>query len=242
MASIKLKHTSGNGTILNSPAANPSSDITLKLPSTTGSSGQVLSVASANHSSTNAELEFTTIATPTDNNTWVKLQTTTITSNTANVTFNNSISGAFDTYNLYVIVFNETRFSADDSNLYMRIFSAGGEITATEYSTRVLDADNNHGNYTGQSFYRLNTHAIGNNTSGSSIYEDVFGIIYMSNFKVYRRHRIHGNIVFGDTSSNKRFNPFGGGINDNTETIAVKIYPQNGQINTGKFTLYGVVQ
>ena len=242
MASIKLKHTSGNGTILNSPAANPSSDITLKLPSTTGSAGQVLSVASANHSSTNAELEFTTPATPTDNNTWVKLQTTTITSNTANVTFNNSITGAFDTYNLYVIVFNETRFSADDSNLYMTIFSAGGEITSSEYSTRVLDADNNHGNYTGQSYYRLNTHPIGNNTSGSSIYEDVFGIIYMSNFKVYRRHRIHGNIVFGDTSSTKRFNPFGGGINDNTETIGVKIYPQNGQINTGKFTLYGVVQ
>ena len=58
MASIKLKHSSGNGTIINSPAANPSSDITLKLPSTTGSAGQVLSVASANHSSTNAELEF----------------------------------------------------------------------------------------------------------------------------------------------------------------------------------------
>jgi len=58
MGAIKLKHTSGNGTILNSPAANPSSDITLKLPSTTGSAGQVLKVASANHSSTNAELEF----------------------------------------------------------------------------------------------------------------------------------------------------------------------------------------
>ena len=58
MGAINLKHTSGNGTILNSPAANPSSDITLKLPSTTGSAGQVLSVASANHSSTNAELEF----------------------------------------------------------------------------------------------------------------------------------------------------------------------------------------
>ena len=60
MASIKLKHSGGNGTILNSPAANPSSDVTLKLPSTTGSAGQVLKVASANHSSTNAELEFAT--------------------------------------------------------------------------------------------------------------------------------------------------------------------------------------
>lgn len=58
MASVKLKHTSGNGTILHSPAANPSSDVTLKLPSTSGTAGQVLKVASANHSSTNAELEF----------------------------------------------------------------------------------------------------------------------------------------------------------------------------------------
>ena len=58
MGSIKLKHTSGNGTIIHSPAANPSSDVTLKLPSTTGSAGQVLKVASANHSATNAELEF----------------------------------------------------------------------------------------------------------------------------------------------------------------------------------------
>ena len=58
MAAIKLKHTSGNGTILHSPASNPTSDVTLKLPSTTGSAGQVLKVASANHSSTNAELEF----------------------------------------------------------------------------------------------------------------------------------------------------------------------------------------
>ena len=62
MASIKLKHASGNSTILNSPAANPSADVTLKLPSTTGSAGQVLKVASANHSSTNAELEFAAAA------------------------------------------------------------------------------------------------------------------------------------------------------------------------------------
>ena len=62
MASIKLKHASGNSTILNSPAANPSADVTLKLPSTTGSAGQVLQVASANHSATNAELEFAAAA------------------------------------------------------------------------------------------------------------------------------------------------------------------------------------
>ena len=64
MASIKLKHASGNSTILNSPAANPSADVTLKLPSTTGSAGQFLKVASANHSSTNAELEFAAAGNP----------------------------------------------------------------------------------------------------------------------------------------------------------------------------------
>jgi len=58
MSQIKLLHSGGNGAILSSPASNPSSDVTLKLPSTTGSAGQVLKVASANHSSTNAELEF----------------------------------------------------------------------------------------------------------------------------------------------------------------------------------------
>lgn len=55
---VKLVHASGNGTKLSAPAANPSADITLKVPSTTGSAGQVLKVASANHSSTNAELEW----------------------------------------------------------------------------------------------------------------------------------------------------------------------------------------
>ena len=58
MSSVKLKHSSGNGTIINGPVANPSADITLKVPSTTGSAGQVLSVATANHSATNAELEW----------------------------------------------------------------------------------------------------------------------------------------------------------------------------------------
>ena len=58
MSSVKLKHSSGNGTIINGPAANPSADITLKVPSTTGAAGEYLKVATANHSATNAELEW----------------------------------------------------------------------------------------------------------------------------------------------------------------------------------------
>tara|TARA_R100001082_G_scaffold108166_1_gene83048 strand:+ start:306 stop:965 length:660 start_codon:yes stop_codon:yes gene_type:complete len=58
MSNVKLVHSTGNGTIIAAPAANPSSNITLKVPSTTGTAGQALKVASANHSSTNAELEW----------------------------------------------------------------------------------------------------------------------------------------------------------------------------------------
>jgi hypothetical protein len=60
MSNVKLVHSTGNGTSIAAPAANPSSNITLKVPSTTGSAGQVLKVASANHSATNAELEWGT--------------------------------------------------------------------------------------------------------------------------------------------------------------------------------------
>jgi hypothetical protein len=60
MSSINLKHSGGNGVAIAAPSSNPASNRTLVLPSTTGSAGQVLKVASANHSSTNAELEFGT--------------------------------------------------------------------------------------------------------------------------------------------------------------------------------------
>ena len=58
MSNVKLVHSTGNGTSIAAPAANPSSNITLKVPSTTGTAGQAIKVASANHSATNAELEW----------------------------------------------------------------------------------------------------------------------------------------------------------------------------------------
>jgi len=104
MSSIKLKHSSGNGTVINAPAANPSSDITLKVPSTTGSAGQYLKTASANHSSTNAELEWGTVTVPggatgIDFNDGVKARFGTdndfeISHSGSDTTFNRPVSGA----------------------------------------------------------------------------------------------------------------------------------------------------
>ena len=112
MASIKLKHASGNSTILNSPAANPSADVTLKLPSTTGSAGQVLQVASANHSATNAELEFAAagasvkILNVVPNNQTFSSNTTTTSTSFTNLTttLNTSITPSSSSSKIFVIM------------------------------------------------------------------------------------------------------------------------------------------
>ena len=122
MASIKLKHTSGNGTILNSPAANPSSDITLKLPSTTGSAGQVLQVASANHSSTNAELEFAAVSVPSGD--FVKLQSATATSTVATLDFQ---SLDVTTYKSFKFVFS-LKPEVDGGQVFLRLFDGSTNL------------------------------------------------------------------------------------------------------------------
>ena len=53
MSSIKLKHASGNSMSIAAPATNPASDLSLKLPATIGSAGQVLK-----NSDTAGTLEF----------------------------------------------------------------------------------------------------------------------------------------------------------------------------------------
>ena len=122
-----------------------------------------------------------------------------------------------------------------------RINDSNGTYSATEYSTRVLDSGGD-GNFTGLSFLRFNQEAMGNNSSGSDIYEDCSGYIYMSNFAVNLRYQFHGVVSYGDTSSNKRFCPFGGGVNLNTQTTGINFFPSSGNISSGKFTLYGVKQ
>jgi|TARA_R100000455_G_C6226856_1_gene89566 hypothetical protein len=171
---------------------------------------------------------------------FVKLQTTDASSSSI-VSFTNSITDAFDTYEQYLIMFNKLRFSTDGITLRMRIINSSGEFSSNEYSTRVLETGGD-GNHTGASSYRFNQVDIGNNSSGSLVYEDCSGYVYMTNFSNNFRHQIHGVVSYGDTSSNKRCNFFGGGVNENTATTGVNIFADTGNINSGKFTLYGVKQ
>ena len=232
MSNIKLVHSGGNSVSLTTPTNNPSSNVTFKLPQADGSSGQVLSTNGS------GALSFVT-ATDTNDNTWVKLHSVTA-NNDADITFNNSITGAFDTYDIYVVQFTQLRPASDDVTLRMRVQIGGNDYTGSEYKTLVgSGGDTEYGAY---SNFRVQIHGIGNNTSGSSIYEDCHGYAYMYNFEANRRFSMQGSTVYKDNSSDTRFNVFGGTLNPLDAITGVKIYLSSGNINTGKFTLYGINQ
>ena len=126
MSSLKLKHASGNGTILHSPAANPTSDVTLKLPSTTGSAGQILKVASANHSSTNAELEFAAAASAPD---YVKIASASGSSGGSSIDISSLDVSTYKAFEIFLTM----QPTNDNVNFYLRFMTANGTITASNY-------------------------------------------------------------------------------------------------------------
>ena len=169
----------------------------------------------------------------------VKLQKITA-SDSANITFTNSITDAFDTYDIYLIQFTQLRPASDDVTLRMRIQEGGSDYSGTEYKTLVGSGGDTE--YGGASEFRTQIHGIGNNTSGSLIYEDCQGYVYMYNFEVNRRFMIQGSTVYKDNSSDTRFNVFGGTINRENAVTGVKLFLSSGNMNTGEFTLYGIKQ
>ena len=232
MSNIKLVHSGGNSVSLTTPDSNPSSNVTFKLPQADGTSGQVLSTNGS------GALSFVT-ATDTNDNTWVKLSTITA-SDSANVNFTNSITGAFDTYDIYVVQFTQLRPASDDVTFRMRVQEGGSDYTGTEYKTLVGSGSDTE--YAAGDNFRTQIHGIGNNTSGSLIYEDCHGYVYMYNFEANRRFNMQGSTVYKDNSSDTRFNVFGGTLNRTNAVTGIKFYLSSGNINTGKFTLYGINQ
>ena len=135
-AKIKLNAASGGGSVsLKAPSPTTSNAaVELQLPVADGSANQFIKTDGSGN------LSFGTV---TDNNTWVKLSSTTISSDVSDVTFTNSITGAFDTYNMYAIVFTQLRPTNDSVELRMRIQEGGSTITSTAYRSRVHSMDGN---------------------------------------------------------------------------------------------------
>ena len=235
MASIKLKHTSGNGTILHSPAANPSSDITLKLPSTTGSAGQVLKVASANHSSTNAELEFGAV---TDTNDFVKLQAAASSSGVSALVFQNL---DVTTYRTFKIVFSGYPVN-DDAALYLRVLDGSTYKTGANtynWTQTGTNAQGNAANSASSDSYAKVADSAGNNNyegwrteityvpqvSGDPTYQNNFGFAFTNRYNSTNSHR-------GETFHFK--------FHQSDVTDGIEIYASSGNIAAYSYTLYGL--
>ena len=238
MASIKLKHTSGNGTILNSPAANPSSDITLKLPSTTGSAGQVLQVASANHSSTNAELEFAAVSVPSGD--FVKLQSATATSTVATLDFQ---SLDVTTYKSFKFVFS-LKPEVDGGQVFLRLFDGSTlKSSASTYNFARLDVKQEGGTYdtAAQTDYAKLIDSCGNNDIEGSRGELTFvprvsgDPTHFNNFGFCHYNRYSTAAVHRGGSSYFRY------VNSEV-TDGFRIYFHSGNILAYSYVLYGLTR
>tara|TARA_Y100000401_G_scaffold10840_1_gene7385 strand:+ start:311 stop:1021 length:711 start_codon:yes stop_codon:yes gene_type:complete len=236
MSKIKLNAASGGGSVsLEAPTSTTSNaNVEFKLPIADGTNGQFIKTDGS------GQFSFGTV---TDNNTWVKLSSTTISSNVSDVTFTNSITGAFDTYNMYAIIFTQLQATNDGVELRMRIQEGGSTITSTNYRARVHSMDGDIDNAVGsRDHLRLLKASLGNATSGSVVNEDTNGIIYMTNFMVNREWRYYGFHMHGSHTGDLHFDNFGGGYKGSNATTGVLVYPESGSWASGTLALYGIAQ
>ena len=231
-AKIKLNAASGGGSVsLKAPSTTTSNAaVELQLPVADGTNGQVLKTDGSGN------LSF---AAATDNNTFVKLASTTVSSSTAQVDFTNSITGAFDTYKTYAVSITGLVPASDDLTLRARKFDSNGIYTSSEHQTKVVENGSVY-TYGGESTFQIIRQGVGNNSSGSEVYENFNGIFYFFNFEANNRFSMMGNMVYKNSSSATTFTTMGGTTNVTTATTGIRFFFASGNIATGIFTLYGI--
>ena len=228
---IKLVHSGGNSVSLAVPTSNPSSsEVEFKLPQADGTSGQVLKTDGSGN------LSF---AATTDNNTFVKLASTTVSSSTAQVDFTNSITGAFDTYKTYAVSITGLVPASDDLTLRARKFDSNGIYTSSEHQTKVVENGSVY-TYGGESTFQIIRQGVGNNSSGSIVYENFNGIFYFFNFAANNRFSVMSNCVYKNANSETVIVTMGGTTNVTTATTGIRFYMASGDFSAGEFTLYGI--
>ena len=173
-------------------------------------------------------------------NNLVKLAATTVSSTTASVIFNTSTSGFLDgTYKTHLVKFTGVQIDTDNRYPVMSVYESGVEKTDTEYQgDRERDSNNR---YNGNDRFVFSVNQVGNNTSGSLIYEDFSGHVYFQNYEANRRFSIYGQMVYMNTSSEAMNSGFAGVYNGSNANDGVRFYLSSGNFIKGTWTLYGVV-
>ena len=174
-------------------------------------------------------------------NNLVKLAATTVSSTTASVIFNTSTSGFLDgTYKTHLVKFTGVQIDTDNRYPVMSVYESGVEKTNTEYQgDRERDSNNR---YNGNDRFVFSVNQVGNNTSGSLIYEDFSGHVYFQNYEANRRFSIYGQMVYMNTSSEAMNSGFASVYNGTNANDGVKFFlSDSANFLKGTWTLYGVV-
>lgn len=139
MSGVKIAAAANGGSAEIAGPPDSSANTVLKLPADTGSAGQVLKIKSANHSTTNAELEWAAVDIPTLPHAFCFMDSQYFTSSTTLLAFNTSTTN--DRSSGVTIDRTNERFTPTVAGLYqvqanLQFNHAGGTYTPTLYIHR----------------------------------------------------------------------------------------------------------
>ena len=211
MSKLKLNAASGGGSVSFEGPASSGADSVLKIPSTTGSAGQSLKVASANHSSTNAEIEF---GYATEVDMWQQTTDTTTSSQilTANWARSDATAtGSYQTYGRIGTGMTESSgvFTFPSTGIWQIRFSvmARHSTAARRWMTGHILATKDNSNYVDTYFAYSSIHAGGGvSVYGNSVGMTLFDVTSTANCKVKFKVTAEGEMVWvGDDSNGQPY-------------------------------------
>ena len=225
MSNLNFLHSGGNKVIISAPDSNPSSDVTLKLPQADGSSGQFLK--------TNGSGALSFVSETAD---FVKISSTTMGGEAAQFELDFDTS----TYKYFKIYLTGLNLSSD-ANLYVR-FKVGGTIQTNNayyggtvkrywqgFDTNVYGGQNQN--------YGYLTHNVGGNDGTYERYSAIFDINCGNGSGMpFLRH----DSFYKDNLGNHANTMGIVGYQNWSVLNGIRFYASSGNINHGRFDLYGI--
>ena len=174
---------------------------------------------------------------------FTQISATTVSSDVSAVTFTEALTGAFDTYKIYVVMIDGMRFDADDRDLRLRYRTGtnGASLASgSDYHSMTNGADSADSAFSAASFWRMNYNNISNVVASDYIKGDFNATIYFQGFEANRRLRYYGMTSYQSADGDDRGQFISGMATDATEATGLEFFSSSGNIALGKFSLFGV--
>ena len=168
---------------------------------------------------------------------------TTVSSNVSAVSFTEALTGAFDTYKVYVVIMDGVLCASDNEDFHLRVRhgSNGGTLYSNSDYLSMTNGPSADDSFSAADKFRLNYNNVGNLTVGSYVKEDWNMILYMHGFENNRRFRYHGTTTYMSSDGNLRGQFVNGAVTDATEVTGIEFFFTNSNnITAGTISLFGV--